>query len=175
MADRVVLFGHSFVRRFNSFIQSNPEHLNIGLSALQFDVNCYGFGGLSLMQRSRLHCVDNKMKGTDLVILDIGSNDLADPLYEPEKFAKDLLSYAGLLIEGLGVKRVVVMQVLPRKSVPFPGYNDNVILANSKLKTEISDSHLPIVFWKHRGMWNPDVCIFSPDGVHLSNETGYPK
>jgi hypothetical protein len=175
MALQVVLFGHSFVRRLKDYIEKNPIHENLGLSALKFEVCCFGFGGLSLKQRRRLHCVDSKLRLSDMVILDIGSNDICNPDYLPDKFAQDLVSYAEFLVIGLQVKRVVIMQLLPRDVLPYSGYNEHVIQVNNLVQALVTSSELPLTFWKHRGLWHSKHCIFSRDGIHLGQEVGYPK
>jgi hypothetical protein len=89
------------------------------------------------------NCVDSKLRLTDMVILDIGSNGICNPDNLPDKFAQDLVSYADFLVIGslplvlvagsyggcvhwtppflvdlvfhiLQVKRVVIIQLLPK-------------------------------------------------------------
>lgn len=173
---KVVLFGHSFVRRFKEFLNDFVStDLNVGLPESKFVLKCIGLGGLSLHQRRRVHSVDSVIRESDLVIIDIGSNDLCDLTYSPEKLATDLVSYAAFLVEGLQVRTVVVTQILCRSKVPDAKYNGRVTQTNAELQRIIDGSNLPIVYWRHRGMWNCKECIFCPDGVHLSNSVGYPK
>lgn len=103
----VILFGHSFIRRLGEFMElSNQE--NLGLSVDKCNVTCLGFVGLCLQQRQKLHYVDRKLQGADLVLIEIGSNDLCNRNYNPETFANDLFSYAMFLLEGLNVRTVVI-------------------------------------------------------------------
>lgn len=152
---------------------SNIMHL--GLDPSVYEVQCVGFGGLSLKQRHRLHSVDRLLHNAHLVFLDIGSNDLCDVSASPEKFVNDLLSYAMYLYEGLGVRTVVVGQLLPRRVLPDPLYNDRVVQVNKILQSRIYSTSLPIVFWRHRGLWKSDKDVYCMDGVHLSSQIGYPK
>ncbi len=74
MGAQIPFFGHSFVRRFGSFLQSDSSFTNL-LPDGDFHVTCIGFGGLTLQHRRRLESVKDQLAGADLVLLDIGSND----------------------------------------------------------------------------------------------------
>ena len=174
MAAKVIILGHSFVSRFQCYCDRTGLD-NIGLNPDKFSVRMIGLSGLSLRQRRRLRAVESQLHSADLVLVDIGSNDLTCPSYLPEQFALDLLSYVSFLLIGLSVKKVVILQLLRRERTPFSDYNDNICVANSAIQTAVSTSSLPIYFWKHRGMWNCQSSIYSTDGIHLSHEVGYPK
>jgi len=148
---------------------------NMGLDPEQFQVSMGGVGGLSLANRCRLHSRDTEFNHNDLVILDIGSNDLCDKGVAPEQFALNLMSYAAFLMVSFEVKKVVVLQILRRQKEPFRGYNERVIEANQALEALAHTSDQKIYFWKHRGMWNCAVNIYCYDGVHLSRLEGYKR
>ncbi|KAL4225311.1 hypothetical protein ACF0H5_016000 [Mactra antiquata] len=106
---KVVAVGHSFVRRLNEYFDSTLDvNRNLGLDQDKYNVSCLGFGGLSLKQSKRLHSLDKVVEGSDLVVIDIGSNDLCEEYCCPRKFARDLYSYTMFLQEGLRVKTVVI-------------------------------------------------------------------
>lgn len=175
MPVHVIVLGHSFVSRFQRFCDERSIN-HLGLDPSYFNVEYVGFGGLSLRQRRRLHSYDQtKLKKADLVILDIGSNDLSSASYLPEQFALDLVSYASFLIIGLGISKVAILQQIRRERLPFQDYNDHIVRSNVAMDTLIKTTQLPVVFWKHRGMWNCGQSVLCPDGVHLSNDIGYPK
>lgn len=76
---KIVVVGHSFVRRFSEFSCSSPDpriKSNLGLSPDQFEVFFIGIGGATAHS---IHTHINKVKGInpDVVIVEIGSNDLA--------------------------------------------------------------------------------------------------
>lgn len=140
------------------------------------DIFIYGFGGLRLKNDlfRRLHKLDRKLVKSDVVVLDLGSNDLCDEYYSPALFVRDYLSYANFLQTGLGVQKVVICQLLPRLVTPYEEYNDHIILANRMLEQQVIN--MDITFWKHRcGLWNPTVNVYDVDGIHLSMDNGYPK
>ena len=174
MPQNVVIWGHSFVRRFHEFLERNDIY-NLGLNSDKFNIKCIGLGGLSLGQRRRLHSYDSQLSVDDLVVIDIGSNDLTSQLCCPEQFALDLMSYASYLIFGLDVKKVVILQILYRNHTPFVDYNSRVIFTNVALENLTKTAPGHVFFWKHRGMWNCQESIFSDDGIHLASSIGYPK
>lgn len=176
-SEKVEIVGHSFVRRFGVFLQADDSNCNLGLDIRKYKVTLHGFGGLSLHQQGRLHSVDARLAGADLVVVDIGSNDLCDRLYRPEQFALDLIVYAKFLLESVSVRKVVICQQLLRREdvTPYPEYNAHIVEANIELRTRIEESNCPIFFWKHIGMWNSSVPVLGQDGIHLSMESGYPK
>lgn len=175
MAAKVIIFGHSFVKRLKFFIQSQDEYDNLGLSPLSYNVACLGAGGLKLSDRRRMHAKDRSLQNSDLVILELGSNDLCDPNYHPEDFARHLIAHAKYLTTGLGVRTVVICQIIKRRTEPYVGYNDRVVAANQSLVSLIDTCLDPIVFWRHRGVWNSSSDIYAADGIHLSNDVGYKK
>ena len=169
----VLLFGHSFIKRLGQFMENDNVCFNIPC------VNVYlkGYGGLKLKDDShgRLHKNDARFSRSDIVVLDIGSNDLCDPFYDPATFVRDYISYAQYLHFGLDVQCVVLCQLLPRKTVPDQGYNDRVVHVNLLLEQELSRLS-QVHFWKHRaGLWNASEDIYTPDGVHLSVSSGIPR
>ncbi|KAL4225266.1 hypothetical protein ACF0H5_015954 [Mactra antiquata] len=138
----------------------------MGLDKQLFQVNIRGLGGLSLHQR-RLHSYDVQLKNNDIVLLDIGSNDLCNPDCSPEQFALDLMKYASYLIIGLNVKKVVLLQTLHRSKVPFNGYNEHVVRANTAIQNLVDTSSLGIFYWRHRvnilcGRLRTDRCKMPP-------------
>lgn len=177
MPEKVIVFGHSFVRRLEQYTNTctTGDIKNLGLCTNTFGIQLYGLGGLCMSQRRRLHSCDSKLHGADMVLLDIGSNDLCDPEYDINRFVTDLVSFASYLVTGLQVRKVIVLQIIKRARPPFSKYNDNVVECNVALKQLITTKcQLPIYFWRHRGMWNTDSNIFHRDGVHLSIR-GYEK
>ena len=110
MADRckqVVIFGHSFVTHFESFLESSPTRWNLGLDTDRFSVHLHGIRGLTLKD-ARLYSADKGLEGADLVIIDIGSNDVADPAVDCNRVAIRLVAFAEYVLYGLEAKSVVL-------------------------------------------------------------------
>ena len=167
-ATKVVVLGHSFVRRLGLYLGRDDERCNFGLDESLFDISIIGFGGLT-MRNSRLHSVKPLLENCDLVILDIGSNDLCDQTLNAQRFVNDLLSYAQFLRIGLNVHKVVILQLLHRSVVPYFDYNSVVTGVNVSLQECLAAATLPkIYFWKHRaGLWQSIASVLDRQGVHL--------
>ena len=75
MALKVLVFGHSFVKRLETFCRENEQH-NLNLDLEKFAVAFCGIGGLC-MEKVKSH-LDNEIRriSPDIIILEIGANDL---------------------------------------------------------------------------------------------------
>lgn len=166
MADPVVvgIIGHSYVKRLERFILQNPVYKNLCLNEDRIKVCFRGQGGLSvcgLVNSPRL-CTFPIVPS--LCFLEIGGNDATTR--PANVIAQDIWSYANYLIHGLGVKNVIIGQLLrrdPRKS-PL-GYNTEVLQINKHLD-QLTANHDQVHFWKHRGFWD-NLSYLGRDGVHL--------
>lgn len=131
---RVSVFGHSFVRRLSEYTMLESSRRNLGLDT-NFSVEVHGFGGLKL-QDNRLHRVDPRLAKSDILFLELGSNDLCEPMLE--RFVRDLLSYASNLIVGLNIELIAISQIMIKLTEPFSGYNEKVHIVISLLKSELT-------------------------------------
>ena len=190
---KVSIYGHSFVSRLSQFVEAHCEHFNLGLDPAQFTVSLYGLGGLSLHHRN-LTSFDMAHKydvmHSDIIYIDLGSNDACRLPVPPEdqnlqqhietvkELAERLISFILRKKYSLGIRLVVVGQILHRFIEPYQGYNENVNILNRHLKCiidQLSNSH-NIFFWRHQcGLWGLDQDVYQPDGTHLSWHRGYPK
>ena len=179
MALRVLILGHSFVRRLEEFSQSEPEWLNLGFDVTKIDVSFIGIGGGTI--RGGTKCIINKGHMTaihniqpHIVYLQIGGNDLCDFDCKSLTLSQDIMSYAEFLLQGYGVQHVVVGQLLPRFSRRCPAdYNYKVCQVNNEL-IKLCASASNVTFWHHRGFWNDAQSLIGNDGVHL-NQRGLLK
>ena len=145
-----VLFGHSFIRHFERFVNEDDSRHNLGLDPSQFRIRFKGLSGLSFAQQQRLQYEEVVVRGVGIVYFDIGTNDLADPNYNPKTFARDLCSFAEYLQVGLNVKNVIIGQILFREVLPYDMFNSHVVSANEEIALRVAA--LPkIYFWHHRG------------------------
>ena len=199
---KVSVYGHSFVRRLSEFVQSDSDHMNLGLDFATFEIGFYGQGGLSLNHRL-LESFDESLRGSDILFVDLGSNDLCPLDYSKEKkkvgtsshdnkekkksenenlvedLADQLVSFIARKKSSLSVKVLVLGQILHRFIEPYEGYNENVDTLNKLLFQKINTpayQSLKIFFWRHQcGLWGLDNSDYRPDGIHLSWNRGYPK
>ena len=117
----------------------------------------------------------------DIIFLDIGTNDLT--VMSPQQLFSQVFTVASNLFNLCQVKRVVLLQVLPRtvegRWGQPPPFQAKVAAYNHLLESQVyQDKQLPsgqvanIGFWFHKGFRN-DISSLIVDGVHLNN-TGLP-
>ncbi len=139
----VLILGHSFVTRLTKFAVDN--HLL----------------GLNLAQQQ-----------CDIVFIDIGSrtNDLC--VCDPDTVATEVFSFAQHLTHQLGVKRVLVSQVLYRDINRAPctptNFNKRVAIYNVKMDARLKGNN-NIHFWRHRGIWSNWRQLLG-DGIHFNQQ-----
>lgn len=176
MVRKVLIFGHSFVHRLESFTHENYLYgwENLGLDGTDVQVQFSGLGGGTL--RPGPKCIQKQKNMLSLekykphsVFLQIGGNDLSNEV-NPEKLARDIISFADYIITCYNVRHVIVGQLLPRYSERTGvDYNDKVILVNKVLGDSLL-SRSDITFWRHYGLWKNTQALLSSDMVHLNSE-----
>ncbi|CAC5376961.1 unnamed protein product [Mytilus coruscus] len=120
MVHRVLIFGHSFVHRLESFLYENRAEgrYNLGFDGTKIQVEFAGLGGSTLrpgrksIQKAEFMHVFHTFK-PDSVLIQIGGNDLTSER-KPEKLARDIASFCDYIITVYGVSHVIVGQLLPR-------------------------------------------------------------
>ena len=163
---RVLILGHSFIHRLQSFIVSRYS-LSF-LSNLQLSKNLHirwqGIGGRTV---SKVVKYDLGVVGSfapEIVIVQLGSNDLTS--MSAAKTGSAIEDLARLLFECYGVKLVCVRQTIFRRD--SPSFNKQVKLLTQYLKVVLEP--LPyVIYWRHRGFWNCKTRFFARDGVHLNS------
>ena len=164
---RVLILGHSFIRRLKDFIASHPDLNANFLKPAKLNGMVLAVELLPAEARAfDLPMVESFLP--QIVILQVGSNDLvhADPL----SIACAIEDLVTLLHVRFQVKRVCVYQTVYRESSPM--YNKRVRDLVKYLKVLLEP--LPYSFyWRHRGFWNTKVSLYSSDGVHLNSRGHY--
>lgn len=167
-----LLLGHSFVRRMTEFIDRNQKDgtytctFNLGSTCT---VKMIGIGGRTVDKLIKNDLQDIRDTAPNVVIMDIGSNDLCDKQSDPDTVALAIIVLVELLIKDLKLRCLVLCQVLPRKKQPFMEYNERVWKLNGLLKEAVKGIQ-GAKFWIHRGLCKPSQNIFTRDGVHLNDE-----
>ena len=100
----------------------------------------------------------------NVVILDIGSNDLCDERADPDTVALSILALVGVLLKDLHLQCLVLCKVFPRKKQPFLEYNERVWCLNGLLREAVTGIHWA-KFWLHCSLCNPSCNIFTPDAI----------
>lgn len=177
---KVQLFGHSFVKRLRDFIRFNNSFrydLKIQGNPL---VQYSGFPG------STVHKIRNNLEvvkdfSPDFVVLIIGTNDLCQQHVTPRSVARSIVDLVDTLLFVIGVKKVIVLQVLHRLQPKVPTkhqvdldwYNSRVDELNYLLLDMLNHTiHKRSYLWRMKGFWS-DTCKqqnFADDGCHLSTQ-----
>lgn len=174
MVRRVLIFGHSFVRRLGDFTFDYRDFgwLNLGLDGTEVQVDFYGLGGGTL--RPGPKCVQRRehmsfMHDYSVCFLQIGGNDLSSES-DPKKLARDIVSFSDYIIHSYEMSHVIIGQLLPRYSEwTEEGYNVKVVDVNKHVEKMTSDK-TNITFWHHRGLWKDTHEFLLKDKVHLNDE-----
>lgn len=169
-----LILGHSFVRRMSDFLKkrggnsSSREHFDLQNTCL---VKLLGNGGRTVEKLLRLDLPAIRSANPDILILEIGSNDLCDPSLDPETLSETIIAFVEVLRHEIRQRFTVLCQVIPRLHPAFPAYNWRVRKLNKCLRETLSDSSV-VKVWRHRGLSNPAKNIYLRDGVHL-NKRGH--
>ena len=169
---KVLVLGHSYVRRLHNYL-IKTQQVNLNLALTGHAVTFFGRGGLQFARLLRVlsHACS---PGYDLVLLEFGTNDLADGC-PVELLVDRAIAVAETLIEKYGVKQVVFMEVLSRTTGRYrcpPNFNSEARRFNDALRLRVAGDRRMHVH-HHRGMvanWEDNL----EDGVHL-NATGMLK
>ena len=139
---RALVFRHSFERRVVEFIdlhQANDNYRrDLNLSEV-CDVEIFGTGGRTLDKMIRRDLEFIKRNAPNVVVLELGSNDICDSHWGADTVALSIVAFTELLIKSLSVRSVVVCQILPRMHAPFDGYNERVQKVNTLLRESTSE------------------------------------
>lgn len=106
------------------------------------------------------------------MVYTILENDLCHT--KPEKVTKDILSYGQYRTDGVGIRNVVIGQLLRRQPCASrASYKADVVNVKRQLKSEAEKRH-GIYFWAHRGFWT-DPTYLGRDGVHIDAASRHMK
>ena len=170
---KVLIFGHSYVRRLHHYLIRNRGHFNnLGLDYALAQVEWYARGGLRADQAFFQYMeVIHDLK-PHLLYLQLGSNDLCNVGATPRRVSDFLYNIANVAL-NVGVQRVVIGETFRRKrqGIPrsTPNYNQRVEELNAINHARFS-RHPHISVWKHRGFQSPRAEIMCRDGVHFNRK-----
>ena len=138
MPKHVLIYGHLFVDRLDKFSNyPGNKWQNLCLDGTEIQVSCYGVPGGTLNpgpKSIQRHSDIVLSTCPDAIFLQIGGNDLSDPLVNPHTLAVNIMSFAHYLITVFNVNHVIIGQLLFRFSRRCPNdYNERVISVNDRL------------------------------------------
>jgi hypothetical protein len=165
---KVIVFGHSFVKRLHRDLRSNFDVC----AALSFNiqrasVKLHGIGG----RTDKLIAFDlDKVRSfrPAIVILEVGTNDLGHS--KPEVVGSKIDDLVHLLLQLPYVQIVGVCLITHRAA--SPEFNRQAFILNQYLEVVLDG--VPNVFcWSHKGFLQRVKSPFLPDGVHFNRRAQY--
>lgn len=164
---RVLILGHSFIRRLHVLITSSHNSAytsKLGIATPAFICKWHGVGGRTIAKVLKYDLSVVKDFGPDIIILQLGTNDLV--CSSPLTVGSSLEHLVTLLHDDYKVDLICVCQTLRRSSSEVL-FNKNVGLLTRYLKTVLEPIPYAL-FWSHRGFWKTKSTFLSGDGVHLN-------
>lgn len=166
---KVLILGHSFVRRLSSDLSRGFDPRAFKDFKLQgtASVSLHGVGGRTVasLRSFDLHVISRL--APDIVILEIGTNDLSR--LAPEVVGSAIEDLVQFLLDRFSVRVVGVCLVIPRGAshVNSSWFFEHTLVLHKYL--EVVLELFPQVFcWRHRDFTHPAKDFYLPDGVHLN-------
>jgi len=177
---KILVIGHSFVKRLNTDISKHFDSRTSPDFALS--ANCqivlHGYGGRTVTQLRDKDCRFLSDLSPDVVIMDIGTNDLSS--LRPEVVGSAIEEFVSFIRSKVrSVRSVGVCLVIPRShkgtSSPLEAFNSRAAILNNYLRVVLED--IPGVFvWEHRKLCThakAQQFLLIRDGVHLNPHGQY--
>ena len=165
---KVLILGHSFIRRLRDFIIRNRPTYNLNFNInTPVTIHWHGVGGRTIDKVRRFDLTEVERFKPDVVILQIGTNDLTRRRSSPASVGSAIEDLVCLLHNEYGVRLICVGQTVKRH--PVGAFNANVKILAQYLQGVLEP--LPFaIYWTHRGFWRASRSYLSYDGVHLNTE-----
>lgn len=168
----MLIIGHSYVSRLKTAL-INDQLLQPNFNLQQCVVNCYGIRGGKLggLQHDVALQTYITQYQPNIILLQIGGNDLCIRCLRPETLACDIVDYMNSLFDFESVKKVLVWELFARsntRSVTPVIYENRRLIVNQMLPVLIDAENKTLFFWKHLRLMNSPLQIFDRDGIHLS-------
>ena len=112
---RVLILGHSFIRRLQKFMEHHIGYLDLSLQiTASADIAWHGIGGRTVAKTVKFNLHVVRSTRPDIVIAQLGTNDL--PFQSPLHVGSELEEFGRLLHYSYGVRFVCVCQTIRRRS-----------------------------------------------------------
>ena len=178
---RVLVLGHSFIRRTHDFIKDNAaEFDNFHIRYNEAQVSIKGIGGatiqdyIDMLTSERVDIID--VVRPELVIIQLGTKELSWHDVRPDFLGENMRTLVNELLDRR-VKRVVICRTLKRGTVgippTMPHFNGRVTVFNNWIRDNLA-LHPRVDIWNHRGFWKEIEKHVDGKGVHM-NEYGQLK
>ena len=173
---RVLVLGHSFIRRTVKFIDSNKSRYeNFNLRYSEAQVSFLGEGGATIasmlgkLTTEEVDIVD--IVRPELVIIQLGTKELSWHRVRPDTLGEEMKLLVAELLDRR-VKRVVICKTIKRgkKGMPInmPHFNGRVTIYNQWIRNNLTQDPR-VQVWNHRGFQMNIEKHVIRDGVHMNN------
>ena len=168
---KAVVLGHSFTRRLQTHCRVNTQWNNLGLSPQTHNITFIGQDGagkdISLSDQIMYHMPQCDWASVDLLILDVGSNDLNSVgLMPPQNLVIWLIHMANDFLSR-GVRRVLLCEIMFRKGAQaFPRdlpITGSIAEAESKF---LARAHQANCLLRIRAAEDPRMDVLKTRGLH---------
>ena len=159
---KAMILGHSFVRRLRGDLEQHfDDRAKSTFDLKDVQVRLFGVGGRTVNKIKQFDLANVSRFAPDVVILEIGTNDLCNE--PPETVGSQIDELVELLLNHFPVRVVGVCEVIKRAE---PVFNQKVEVLNRYLRVVIDN---PKVFvWRHKILNSPSHDFLLEDGVHLN-------
>ena len=173
---RVLVLGHSFIRRTLDFIKTDYlNYDNFHLRYNQVQVSFLGIGGATIqditakLTTEELDIVD--VVRPELVVIQLGTKELGWHTVRPDELGEDMRLLVNELLDRR-VRRVVICKTLWRgkagKPPTMPHYNGRVTVYNNWIKANLT-ADPRVASWNHRGFTADIEKHVDKKGLHMND------
>ena len=159
---KVMILGHSFVRRLSDDLENHfDDRAKSNFDLEDVKVRLFGVGGRTVEKIKQFDVANVSHFAPDIVVLEIGTNDLCNA--PPETVGSQIDELVELLLNHFSVRVVGVCLVIKQAE---PMFNKNVEVLNRYLSVVLDR---PRVFvWRHKILDSTSHDFLLEDGVHLN-------
>ena len=163
---RVLILGHSFIRRLHEFVRlpTNALRENFDITT-PMNLRWHGIGGRTVAKVMRYDLEIVRQFSPDIVILQLGTNDIsARSICSALAVGSQLEDLTKLLHEQFGATVVCVCQTILRENSHL---NVRICTLTDYLRVVLQP--FPFAFyWRHMEFWRTTQFFLVHDGVHLN-------
>ena len=180
MPPSAIVMGHSFVVSLRDHLRRGGHVLSPAATAkvLRVDsqvsaVSLAGERGASACSGFQPPVILLKRINPEIVILNIGSNDLAAGV-TATRVATTVIGIAHQLVSDHGVKLVAICSVLPRSGnlqITDQAFTAAMKTCNT-IMYQMCKEFDHLVYWSHNGFWAKSIDIWSRDNIHPNSHWG---
>ena len=161
MFANILILGHSFVRRLQTFLTEHHDRRAAhNMNLPHENVYFLGIGGRTVSKMLSFDLDRIKAFQPKVIILELGTNDLCVVGHRPESVGSDIEHLVQVLHDHCGAEFIMVCLVIYRSAVPphVPDFSLKVDLLNKYLKVVLE----PLSYaeaWSHRGLQSPSIAV----------------